>query len=353
MINRFKRVVFPTDFSDTAAAAMRTACAMAADFNGELDIVTVVDSTVYAYAGYPFGSLAADLLNSAETQLKELQLPKETNGIKVNRYVLSGNAPREIADHASRHKADLIVMATHGSGAVARFFLGSVTDKVLHVAPCPVLVMRKGKGSKSESKRGKTFRRILFPTDFSPTANLALKRAVALTQDYDAELLLLHIIDDNLISTHVPGERDIILKELRNHALEQMRKGLPEDLLKNFHTIGVVKRGAPAKTIVAHAQAEDCDLIVMGSHGRTGIDRVLLGSVADRVVRHAHCPVFIERAKATEVDRKPIKNPEIKYDAEGKRIEPPAPKSKPKVLTAKSRRNRAVESPVQGGRLLK
>ncbi len=302
MINKFKRIVFPTDFGETAQSALRVASAMAAYYHAQLDIVSVVDSTVYAYAGYPFATLAQDLTKSAEEQLNKLKLPEEAKDVTVKRYVLSGNAAQEVADHAGRHNADLIVMATHARGAIGRFFLGSVTDRMLHVAPCPVLVLRKPEEvanahAKAAKKSEKAFRKILFPTDFSPTATLALKRAIALTEDYDAELVVLHVVDDSMISTHVENERAIILKGLREHALEEMKKGLPADLLENFHTIGVVKRGDPAKVVPAYAEANHCDLIVMGSHGRTGLGRVLLGSVADRVVRNSRCPVFIERAK--------------------------------------------------------
>lgn len=305
MVNKFKRIVFPTDFGETAQSALRVAASMAAYYQAQLDIVTVVDSTVYAYAGYPFATLAQDLMKSAEEQLEKLKLPEEAKGVTVKRFVLSGSAGHEISDHARRHGADLIVMATHGRGAVARFFLGSIADKVLHSAPCPVLVLRKPKESaeahaKAAKKKNQPVTKILVPTDFSPTAALALKRAIALTEDYDAELVVLHVIDDSLISTHVQAERDLILKQLQQHALSEMKAMLPKELVDNFHTIGAVKRGSPAKVIPAFAASHDCDMIVMGSHGRTGLGRVLLGSVADAVVRHADCPVFIERAKQAE-----------------------------------------------------
>jgi nucleotide-binding universal stress UspA family protein len=302
MLNKFKRIIVPTDFGETAQSALRVAAAMAAYYRAQLDIVSVVDSTVYAYAGYPFATLAQDLMKSAEEQLNALKLPEETKGLTVKRFVLSGSAGHEIADHARRHSADLIVMATHGRGVVARFFLGSVADQVLHAAPCPVLVLRKPEETakehaKAAKRKGKPFTKILVPTDFSPTSQLALNRAIALTEDYDAELVVLHVLDDELISTHVQAERDMILKQLQTHALAEMKGQLPADLVENFHTIGAVKRGDPAKAIPAYADAHDCDLIVMGSHGRTGIGRVLLGSVADGVVRHAKCPVLVERAK--------------------------------------------------------
>lgn len=296
MQNKFKRIVVPTDFSSTAETAMDLASRIARESKSSLDLVTVVDSTVYAYAGYPFTALSRELLTGAEVQINKVKLSAAAKGVKVSRYVLSGNPAREIVDHAKRHDAGLIVIGTHGSGGVVRFFLGSVADRVLHEAKCPVIVTKEPRGKiKHKKKKVKTFERVLYPTDFSKTSKKALARAISLTEDFDAELFVLHVVDDSLISAHVPEERKIILKELRRHALAEMHAELPDHLLENFHTIGAVKRGEPGKVIAAYAESHRCDLIVMGSHGRTGVKRALLGSVADKVVRRAKCPVFIER----------------------------------------------------------
>lgn len=294
MQSKFSRIVVPTDFSDTAQSALSTAAAIGAWYRSALDIVTVVDAAVYAYAGYPFASLAAELSRGAEQALAKLKLPAAAKGLTVSRYVLSGTAAHEIVAHAGRESADLIVIGTHGRGTVGRILLGGTADRVLHTASCPVIVT-KAAGASPRKAKGVT--RVLFPTDFSDCANQALKRAIAITEDFDAELYVLHIVDDSIITTHVQKEREIILKELRNHALEQMKQSLPPELLQNFETTGAVKRGEPGKAIASYAETHGCDLIIMGSHGRTGLNRVLLGSVADKVVRLAKCPVLVERAK--------------------------------------------------------
>ncbi len=296
MKSKFNRVLIPTDFSDTAQTAVNLGAEIAAYYKSTIDLVNAVDATVYAYAGYPFASLSKELLTSAEDALRRAKLPASAGALKVNRFVLSGNPATEVVEHAKRHSADLIVVGTHGRGAIGRFLLGSVADRVLQNAACPVIVTKKPKGKiKHPKKKSKPFSRILFPTDFSKTAGKALARAVALTEDMDAELFVLHVVDDSLITTHVEDERTIILKELRRHALDEMKKQLPAELLQNFETIGAVKRGEPGKQICAFAEANHCDLIVMGSHGRTGIERALMGSVADKVVRRAKCSVLIER----------------------------------------------------------
>ncbi|MCA8914590.1 MAG: universal stress protein [Planctomycetes bacterium] len=295
MINKFKRIVVPTDFSDTAETAIKLSAELADYYSANLDVVNVVDATVYAYAGYPFASLSKELMTGAEAALNKVTV-RLKNG-KLNRYLLSGAPAREIADHARRHKSELIVIGTHGHGAVARFFLGSIADRVVHEASCDVIVTKQPKGKiKHPKKKSKPFSRILFPTDFSDTSKRALDKAIAFTEDMDGELFVLHTIDDTLISTHVEEERHIILKELRKHALEEMRKQLPAELMNNFETIGAVQRGDPAKKIAAYAETHHCDLIVMGTHGRTGVERALIGSVADKVVRRAKCPVYLVRA---------------------------------------------------------
>jgi nucleotide-binding universal stress UspA family protein len=305
MINKYKRIVVPTDFSDTADTAVKLASDLAGYYRSSLDVVNVVDATVYAYAGYPFASLSKELMTGAEDALNKVKLPASAKNAKVNRYILSGTPAREIVDHADRHKADLIVIGTHGHGAIARFFLGSVADRVVHESNCPVLVTKKPKGEvKHPKKKKKPFTRILFSTDFSETSNLALNQAVALTEDMNAELFVLHVVDDSLISTHVEEERKIILKELREHALKEMHDQLPEELLENFDTIGAVQRGDPGKKIAAYAEKQHCDLIVLGTHGRTGIERALIGSVADKVVRGAKCPVYLVRPETSKSGRK-------------------------------------------------
>lgn len=291
---KLNHIVVPTDFSDTADTAIKLAGELADYYSGALDLVNVVDATVYAYAGYPFAALSKDLMSGAEAALNKVKVSLKRG--KLNRYLLSGSPAREIVDHAARHKAELVVIGTHGHGAVVRFFLGSVADRVVHEAKCDVIVTKQPKGKiKHPKKKTKPFSRILFPSDFSDTSKRALDRAIALTEDMDAKLFVLHTIDDTLISTHVEEERRMILKELRTHALEEMKAQLPSELMDNFATIGAVKRGEPGKQIAAYAESNLCDLIVMGTHGRSGVERALIGSVADKVVRRAKCPVYLVR----------------------------------------------------------
>jgi len=145
-------------------------------------------------------------------------------------------------------------------------------------------------------------RRILVPLDFSPSSEYALAYAQALATDFGASLHLLHVIEDRLMTGPWPNEAYL-------GETARLREGLVKDserrcldCAKSVEKTGVqvtteVLIGGPAHAIVESATAPDVDLIVMGTHGRTGITHLLIGSVAERVVRHAPCPVLVVRER--------------------------------------------------------
>jgi glycine betaine transporter len=130
------------------------------------------------------------------------------------------------------------------------------------------------------------FRRILVPTDFSPTSDLALEHAKALTTKFGGVLEVLHVVSPQIEEAGVRIASDRLARCLTRE--ERDRYGATLTLLI----------GSPALTIVDHAASCKADLIVMGTHGRTGVTHMLLGSVAERVVRMARCPVLVVRGEA-------------------------------------------------------
>ena len=145
-------------------------------------------------------------------------------------------------------------------------------------------------------------RRILMPLDFSPPSDRALGYAKALSTEFGASLYLLHVIEDRLMTGPWPPEvylgelpklREDLVKEAERHML-----GCLESLAaEGTQATGQVLIGGPSHVIVEHATNVHADLIVMGTHGRTGISHLLIGSVAERVIRHAPCPVFVVRER--------------------------------------------------------
>ncbi|MES0363072.1 MAG: universal stress protein [Desulfobacteria bacterium] len=140
-------------------------------------------------------------------------------------------------------------------------------------------------------------KRILCPTDFSATAQKALEYAVFLASSHNAELLLLHVVD------HLHGFDNYLILSLTPHEVaERMEKHAKENLSDVTNQIKetvkiekAVRHGKTSVQIIEMAREVKADLIVMGSHGRTGVSHVIIGSVAEAVVRHAYCPVLVVR----------------------------------------------------------
>ncbi len=155
--------------------------------------------------------------------------------------------------------------------------------------------------------------KILMSTDFSSSSENAMRYAVSFAQEYDAELIVLHVIHE---SHHLRrGRHELPQKELDKSRADETRavqlaiNGFIEDIDENITVRSVIKTGIPTVEIVELAKAEYVDLIVMGTHGRTGTKHALIGSVAERVVRNAHCPVFTVKPLDFTF--------EIPYDVEG------------------------------------
>jgi len=147
-------------------------------------------------------------------------------------------------------------------------------------------------------------KKILCPVDFSEISANALEYAVFLASHHHADLLLLHVVehlhefDHYQILVFTPQE---LIEKMEKQVYEELRK-LTEPIKKTIKVETVIRQGKAFVEIIREAKEKDMDMIVMGSHGRTGISHMLIGSVAEKVVRKAHCPVLIVRTKDTQFD---------------------------------------------------
>jgi nucleotide-binding universal stress UspA family protein len=209
---------------------------------------------------------------------------------KATGKLLNGVPWIQIVDQLEHGGFDLCVIGTHGYTALARVLLGSVAEKVVRHAPCSVLVVRP-------DSEAKPFTHVLIPTDFSEHAERAIELTPTLLGEQGA-ITLLHVIDASTAYMDAP------IADIARTLHEQARTAL-DAAARNLRTktaIPVSTRlrvGSPgAQTLAAIDDDPAIDLVVMGSHGRTGIRRALMGSVAEKVVRHARCPVLVARKRA-------------------------------------------------------
>jgi nucleotide-binding universal stress UspA family protein len=144
---------------------------------------------------------------------------------------------------------------------------------------------------------------ILFPTDFSQGARAAMDHAISLAQDYEAKLILLYVIQDiSIAEWYIPSSLSVtdLIEDMQKGAWKEMDKWGAEAAAKVKNVEKMVVRGVPFVEIIRTAKEKNADLLVIGTHGRTGIDHMLFGSTAEKVVRKAACPVLTVRITGKE-----------------------------------------------------
>jgi nucleotide-binding universal stress UspA family protein len=219
-------------------------------------------------------------------------------GITLNLEARSGIPARGILDEADRLHSDLVVLGTHGHSGFERWILGSVTEKVLRKAVCPVLTVPPPVGDAPRDPL-QMFKRILCAIDFSDVSLKGLEYALALAEEADAELLLMHVIEglpDPPDWQQPPGPAVVeYLRLSKENAVTRLREALPHDARTLCQPQIVLTTGRPHREILRIAQERDAHLIVLGVHGNRPVDRLFFGSTTNHVVRAAPCPVLTVR----------------------------------------------------------
>ena len=194
--------------------------------------------------------------------------------------------------------ADLIVIATHGYTGYKRVFLGSTAERVVQHSRCPVLVVRLHArrwdgASDPRTRTGFRLAKILVPTDFSECSRAGFDCGLQLARDFNAELRLVHVINPHAYpfgDKYAALDAAQLLRETEDAAQKQMRSMAAK--AKPAYSVRVI-HGVRRQSKFATRPNEDVDLIVISTHGRTGLGHILIGSVAEHVVRYAHCPVLV------------------------------------------------------------
>ncbi len=289
MIN-LNRILAPTDFSKHSGSGVAAACELADRFNAELELLHVGQNPYPfeggTYEGYM--TIEPELKEAAKKQLELIPGGEWGDRLKINRHVRIGPPFLEIVTHAKLNDVDLIVQTTHGRTGLAHFFIGSVAEKVVRKSPCPVLTLR-GEGFTAPKK-------ILAATDFGEHSTAALKYAVEFADKFGAELHVLHVVSDPAVSHPEIGLSMLPLSQFREEIEASGKRGLEEidysDTHPNVKIEKVLRVGPALEGIVDYAKEADIDLISIGTHGRNALSQVLIGSVAEKVVRHGPCSVL-------------------------------------------------------------
>jgi nucleotide-binding universal stress UspA family protein len=303
-----KQILSPVDFSAFSHHALQHAVQLARWFESTLTVLYVYPPPFapppvmfgglpgpLPHEPYPTLTVSPELVHEdVLAQLTKFAATVDTSGVQLQITAQSGTAVRGILARAAASNSDLIVLGTHGHSGFDRWVLGSVTEKILRKASCPVLTISPPVGEAAGALQ--IFKRILCPVDFSDSSLKALEYAMTLAEEADADLLLMHVIEG------VPDNPDwqqpldaSILEYLRlseQNALQRLRALIPADAREWCRPHETLVAGKPYEEILRLAREQDAHLIVMGVHGRNPIDLLLFGSTTNHVVRGATCPVL-------------------------------------------------------------
>jgi nucleotide-binding universal stress UspA family protein len=288
MAEMYEKVLISLDGSEDSEIVLPYGEELVRRLHSNLEIVGV-----YSKHEHISEHLFKSYLNDVVNQLN-------SKGLQSKAIFLYGNAAEEILNYANSSDTSLIAMATHGRSGISRWILGSVAEKVLRGATKPLLLVSERR-HEAKSAEKPIFRRILVPLDGSTSGEAVLPWVKDLVRRTKAKLFLLHVIlsPDKLtgISNYAINFEEQLIETLRKQGREYITGVAAELEREKLDFKYDLVTGMPAETILDYAKENDMDLIAMSTHGRTGVGRFVLGSIADKVAHISEVPVLLIRTQ--------------------------------------------------------
>lgn len=292
-----KKILYPTDFSRCANQAFWHALYLSRQYNAELHLFHA--TVLHDDDPHNPASLFPDI-QKIHKQLQDISIKKmdyilesyHADDINVKKIEQRGFATApSILEYAKNNDIDLIILGTHGRRNLEHLILGSVAEEVVQFAHCPVLTIREQK----HPKKIEELENILIPIDFSKNAEQTLTYALEIATRYQTKLKCLHVVEQTVHpSFYIMGANSIfdLMPDIKSKSVEAMKKLIRNSQKHNINVEYYVEEGNPAHEVVKFAETNKIDLIVLSTHGLTGLEHFLIGSVAEKIIRRAPCPVF-------------------------------------------------------------
>lgn len=296
------RILCPTDFSATADRAMAQAVALARHFNGRVKLFHSVAPIPYSS---PVAEVQTDssffqmMLDQGARDLAAAAARAGTSGVPIETELRGGSVVAGILAAAKEYDADLIALGTHGRSGFDHVLLGSVAEKVLRKASCPVLVVPPGTDEAGATHS--SFSKVLCAFDGSAEAKAAVDFAIALARETDGVVVLVGVAE-----TVAPVAESVVLdveayRRARAAAIEaSFREAVSSEVRAWCHVEERVAHGKPSAAILNAAKETGAEIIVMGARGRGALDRFVFGSTTHDVIRRATCPVLTVHAPVSD-----------------------------------------------------
>jgi nucleotide-binding universal stress UspA family protein len=287
-----EKLLLATDGSQFGEGAIREAIQLAKKCSSKLSAISVIETNP------EYATIAPQLLEKAEKAAREhlesVKAQAKKEGVDITTSILEGeDSYNYISEEAAKNKISMIIMGRRGKTGLKRLVMGSTTARVIGHAPCNVLVVPRAAQVE--------FKNILVATDGSRHAAAAASEAIGIAKKSNGKLIVLAVVPSESMQpmdiVHSEMSRDIIAaKELslaENSAKAVKAAAQKEGIAVEAFIMG----GRPADAIVQTAKEKNVDVIMLGSHGKTGVDKLLMGSVAERVIVLASCAVLVVKGK--------------------------------------------------------
>jgi nucleotide-binding universal stress UspA family protein len=277
----FSRILVPLDGTPESNAALPAARTVAQATGASVSLLQVLESPEAENSGN-----AADKLARIAAELAG-------NGVPVESAVRRGQAADEILQQLNEQAADLVIMRTRGQAGIQRAVMGSVAERLLSRTDVPIIMLRPG------GRRLDRIANLLVPVDGSPGGALALSSALGLAKATGAKIRLIEVVVPMAFQTLSPNEGPVYYDPAWDDEALNAAQAYVDGMLARLRDAGVAAEGEArmvpdiAASIVQASYEHTSDMIVMSTHALTGLQRALLGSVADAVMRTASCPVLL------------------------------------------------------------
>jgi nucleotide-binding universal stress UspA family protein len=286
-----EKVLVPVDFSPPSTVAVNHGILLARRFRAKLTLLHVIEPGTALTYTFPTESEKAEKARyeRAERMLAAMVGPEDQDDLNLQIVVAIGDIESAIVSAVHETRADIVVMGTHGRRLLGRWLIGSVTQALLRKVDVPILTV-------CHVSRPLTFKRILFATDLSESSAEGFQFALDLASATNSKLVVAHVIDKRPpVAYETPDVAAVFDAECR-HVLDKARtrfekiESAARDKKVTLET--VVAEGIPAEAILRVADEHEADFIVLAIRKKGRLERALLGTTAERLVRDAHVPVL-------------------------------------------------------------
>jgi nucleotide-binding universal stress UspA family protein len=316
----YRHIMVPLDGSTFSSQAISFALGAAHRMKATVHLVRVHTATPPALnpAAPWFIDVAGDqLVGTAEMEyLERIAALPRASGVHVQTAVLDGIVAESLASYITQMGVDLVVMTTHGRGGLSRVWLGSVADSLIRAVDVPVLLLRPISTERSDYGSAFGVTHVLIPVDDPVFAEPVIEHALRLGSFTNARFTLIHVVPPPVtyaaeLAPARPSSAEF--EELRSRSLSALEETAVRLRARALEvTTAVIVQPQAAAAILEYAIEAQADLIAMATHGRSGLSRMAMGSVTDKVMRATHVPLLLMRPTAT-----PRRDPAIAHEPAG------------------------------------